>query len=109
MDFFPVSPMDFDKRRSSSQYCCARPSETRLRVAAEGARQSVANTGSHTMKARMFLPDSCFKTCSTAEAPRRQYVQVGERRVITRTEPFASLNALRNSLKFAVSSRASGC
>jgi hypothetical protein len=81
----------------------------RLRVAVDGASQSVSNTGSHSTKTRISLPAFSLQNLLNCEGPRKQYAQVGESSVTTRTSSLASLNALRRSPKFEASSRVSGC
>src|SRR5260370_4523350 len=87
------SPIDLEMSRSLSQYCAARPSEMRLSAAVDGAPQSVGSTGSHTTKARTFLPEKFFNTPSIAEAPCKQTVQVGDSSTSNRTSSLASLKA----------------
>jgi hypothetical protein len=56
--------------------------------------KSVANTGSHTTKTRRFPPLVSCSNCSVAEAPCKQYAQVGDSITRTRMEDAESLNAL---------------
>lgn len=109
MDDLPFSPIAFDRSRSLSQYCCTRGSEIRLSVAVDGDRQSVGRTGSHTTKARTRSPECCTNSFSTAEAPCRQTVQVGDTRTKRRVDPCAPLNASWRLAKFAVVIATNGC
>jgi hypothetical protein len=80
----------------------------RFKVAVEGAIQSVGRTGSQTTNTRMSRMACCFNATSIAEAPCKQYVQVGESKVTTRTESFAALKALRSSSKLTAVKRERG-
>jgi len=72
------SPMAFDSSRLRSQYCCTRRSATRVIVAVEDENKSVGRTGSHTTNTRRCSPRCRSIRRSTAEAPCRQIVHVGE-------------------------------
>jgi hypothetical protein len=85
-----------------------RGSETRFSVAVEGALQSVTRTGSQITNTRMGLLPNSFIKLSAADAPRRQYPQVGERSRRIRTLSLAVLNAFSKVVKFCASSSARG-
>jgi hypothetical protein len=59
----------------------------------EGAAKSVASTGSQTTKTRTFAPLFSCSNCSVAEAPCKQYAQVGDSITTTRVEDAEVLNA----------------
>src|SRR5712691_6872937 len=65
----------------------------RASAAVEGAAKSVASTGSHTTKTRTVAPLFSCSNCSVAEAPCKQYAQVGDSSTRKRMEDAESLNA----------------
>jgi len=75
----------FAVRWFSSQNCPTRESVSRRKTRLPGFLQSVKRMGSQTVKTVTLASRFRFKTFWTAEAPRRQVVQVGERRTMTRT------------------------
>jgi len=91
-----------------SQNCRARGSGTRLSVCRVGRYQSVGNTGSQTTNTRRDREWICSRIRSTAEAPRKQVVQVGDMSSITRTSPTAASNARRNSSALLAVTRVNG-
>jgi hypothetical protein len=93
-------------RRSFATRCCgsqnwrARLSGILARALRTGERRSVASIGSHTTSTRSEGSALRRRSCSAAEAPRRQVDQVGERRS-TKRGPSANLSkAVSNEAKF---------
>ena len=74
----------FATRCCGSQNWRARLSGILASVLRRGARESVASIGSHTTSTRREGSGLRCKSCSVAEAPRRQVDQVGERRSTSR-------------------------
>jgi hypothetical protein len=90
----------FAMRCCGSQNWLARLSGILARVLRAGERRSVASMGSHTTSRRSEGSALRCRSCSTAEAPRRQVDQVGERRS-TRRGPSENLSkAVSNEAKF---------
>lgn len=70
----------------------------RSSVAVEGEAQSVQSTGSQTTNTRTGLAENSFRMRSAAEAPCRQYGQVGDNSKSNRTSSFAALKAFLTSV-----------
>jgi hypothetical protein len=102
------SPIACETRRPRSQYWRTRGSETRASTALEGARKSVAITGSQMTNTRRA--GSLFERNkpATAEAPCRQVTQVGDSRTMILGAPTAALNAEVSSEKLPGVTRVSG-
>lgn len=83
-------------RWSLSQNCTTRVSETRDCTIPLGLAQSVANTGSQTIRTRTGTKGFCWSIASIAEDPRKQYGQVGDTRSSKRVRSPASLNTCLN-------------
>ncbi len=91
----------FATRCCGSQNCLARWSGILPRVLRTGERKSVASIGSHTTSTRSEGSVLRCKSCSAAEAPRRQVDQVGERRSTSRGPSIDLSKAVSNEAKFA--------
>ncbi len=75
-----ILPSSLATRCCGSQNWLARLSGILARVLRTGERKSVASMGSHTTSTRSEGSTLRCRSCSAAEAPRRQVDQVGERR-----------------------------
>lgn len=98
----------FATRCWGSQNCLARWSEILPSVVCTGERRSVGSIGSHTTNTWSEGSELRCKSCSAAEAPRRQVAHVGERRSTNRGPCVDLSKAVSNAAKFAGVSVARG-
>ena len=94
-------------RWSLSQNCTALGSEIRACTIPLGLDQSVGSMGSQTTNTRTG-DWTCFNISSMAEAPRRQYAQVGDSSSTKRVRSAASLNCCLNWSRLLGASEVSG-
>jgi hypothetical protein len=103
-----ILPSSWATRCCGSQNCRARWSGSLRSVAFTGERKSVGSIGSHTTSTRSEGSAWRCKSCWTAETPRRQVAQVGERRSTNRGPSMDLSKVSWNTEKFAAVSVARG-